>query len=194
MSPGLTLGNHASLPALFLCSGKRSSGRLRVRQSPSPRVEHTCTRTPQLREVTGWSSRWLSSRWSSPTTLWTSMAMYDTILHPVQLELFSLLVCFGSLCSFSLYPSDHPALHASLLPKVSCHPGRQSLHGPLGPVSDLLLPRDVLHRSDRLPEPKGTVMYSSFTKHLKVQCARVGHLPNVYKQGRHITRVTSNCC
>lgn len=64
----------------------------------------------------------------------------------------------------SSYPSDHPALHASLLPQVSHHPGRQSLHYPLGSISDLLLSRDHLHCSDRLPKPKGMDLYSSFMK------------------------------
>lgn len=63
---------------------------------------------------------------------------------------------FPSAQRSTLLPSDHPALHAPLLPQVSCDPGRQSLHRPLGPLPDLLLPRDHLHRGDRLPEPKGT--------------------------------------
>lgn len=79
----------------------------------------------------------------------------------------SKIFCLFLLCSTHLSTppsSDHPALDASLLPQVSRYTGRQPLHCPLGPIPDLLFPRDDLHCSDHLPEPKGMNVYGSFRK------------------------------
>ena len=69
-------------------------------------------------------------------------------------------VPFALLCSpltlLVLSSSDHPPLHASVLPTLSRDPGRQSIHCLLGPLSDLLISRDSFHSSYCLPKSKGT--------------------------------------
>ncbi len=99
-----------------------------------------------------------------------TLDQHGHVRHHLTYRVKIIIPCYVYFSVYSMhvllfYPPDHPALHASLLPQVSYHSGRQSLHCPLGPISDLLLPRDDLHCSDSLPKPKGINLYSSSTKH-----------------------------
>lgn len=75
--------------------------------------------------------------------------------HALSTDIFKA----GILLMVLFVPSDHPTLHASLLPQVPRGTGRQSIHRPLESLSDFHFPRNSLHCSDSLSEPKGTKLF-----------------------------------